>query len=130
MTKLLFILLILPFLSLSQNNKLYSVKLISYKAENVEIKSNDSDISTYEVDNTFQFILMENTKYFKRGDLIYVILNCQKEKSRKDKLENLDFFISIGDNQENKLNNNQGWIVFYKNKKKDYVNLWCGYIRA
>jgi hypothetical protein len=130
MNKLLFILLVLPFLSLSQNNKLYSVKLISYKAEDVEIKNNDSNISTYEVNNIFQFILMENTKYFKRGDLINVILNCQKEKSREDKLDNLDFFISIGDNQENKLNNNQGWIVFYKNKKKDYVNLWCGYMKA
>jgi len=130
MNKLLFILLVLPFLSLSQNNKLYSVKLISYKAEDVEIKNNDSNISTYEVNNIFQFILMENTKYFKRGDLINVILNCQKEKSREDKLDNLDFFISIGDNQENRLNNNQGWIVFYKNKKKDYVNLWCGYMKA
>jgi CRISPR/Cas system CMR-associated protein Cmr3 (group 5 of RAMP superfamily) len=130
MNKLLYILLVLPFLSLSQNNKLYSVKLISYKAEDVEIKITDSDITTYEVNNIFQFILLENTKYFKKGDLINVILNCQKEKTREDKLDNLDFFISIGDNQENKLNNNQGWIVFYKNKKKDYVNLWCGYMKA
>jgi hypothetical protein len=44
MNKILFILFVLPFLSFSQNNKLYSVKLISYKAEDVEIKSTDSDI--------------------------------------------------------------------------------------
>jgi hypothetical protein len=130
MNRLLFILLILPLISFSQNNKLYSVKLVNYKTEDIEIKSTDSDISTFEVNNIFQFILMENTKDFKKGDLINVIINCQKEKSRENKLENLDFFISIGDDQENLLNPNRGWIVFYKNKKKDYVSLWCGYIRA
>ena len=130
MNKLLFILLILPLIGFSQNNKLYSVKLVNYNAEDLEIKSDDSDSSTFEVNNVFQFILMENTKNFKKGDLINVIINCQKEKSRENKLEDLDFFISIGDNQENSLDNHRGWIVFYKNKKKDYVSLWCGYIRA
>jgi hypothetical protein len=130
MNRLLFILLIFPLIGFAQNNKLYSVKLINYKSEDLEIKGDDSDSSTFEVNNIFQFILMENTKNFKKGDLINVIINCQKEKSREEKLENLDFFISIGDNQENSLDNNRGWIVFYKNKKKDYVSLWCGYIRA
>jgi hypothetical protein len=130
MNRLLFILLIFPLIGFAQNNKLYSVKLINYKSEDIEIKGDDSDISTFEVNNVFQFILMENTKNFKKGDLINVIINCQKEKSRENKLEDLDFFISIGDNQENSLDNHRGWIVFYKNKKKDYVSLWCGYIRA
>jgi hypothetical protein len=62
MNRLLFILLILPLISFSQNNKLYSVKLVNYKTEDIEIKSTDSDISTFEVNNIFQFILMENTK--------------------------------------------------------------------
>jgi hypothetical protein len=128
MNKLLIILFILPLFTFSQNNKLYAVKLINYKSEDLEIKNAESNATTYEVNNIFQFILMENTKNFKKGDLINVIMNCQKEKSRVDKLDKLDFFISIGNNQENKINNNQGWIVFYKNKKKEFVNLWCGYI--
>jgi hypothetical protein len=130
MSKLLILLLIVSFISFSQNNKLYRVKLINYSTEDLKINQTNTNSVYYEVNNLFQFILLENTKDFKKGEIIRIVLNCPKEKPREDKLENLDFFISIGDEEENKLNNNLGWFVFYKNKKKEYVNLWCGYTKA
>jgi hypothetical protein len=130
MKKLLIMLLFIPFISFSQNNKLYKVKLINYAIEDLKINDTVLNSVYYEVNNHFKFILLENIDELKKGEIIQIVLNCPKEKPREDKLENLDFFISIGDEKENKLNKKLGWFVFYKNKKNEYVNLWCGYIKA
>ena len=123
MIKIISILFFLPLLTIAQSNKLYKVKLLDCD----KISFSKSIDSTENI-KKIKFELLEDLKSKKKGEFLSVMINCIGV-IELDKIESFDFFLSIGNREENIKNEENGWVIFYKNRKEKYLKLWCGDIK-